>query len=711
MIRTVGPHTLLSQLATAPRALRIGWLGALLIAACYVPGTAQGQGGAPNVFWAIKDSIAGCPAGDTLIALNFPSNVGPRPSKLRIRVYYPANEESPKGGVPPESIWVTVTPTSGNVRLNDAAEKTFADDSTDIGGFARITLPSFSGCGTISVKLYVSGRYQGAKNATIRTADTTSDGRVTIDDVDAGLCDLNYNNVHGEGDELSSMLAHLNDWHRNALHGTLVRRTSLDRISTGSISWSPSGRHLVFSIPKNGSCAVVYVASDPVDGNDLTQLTFPLQGSDLVDDYDPVWSPLGDAVYFSRNDQSIYRKGIPGLAADTSEALIFTSATNAISPAISPNAKWIAFSQRETNQAYTLWTIPAEGGTPKRITTLGNYKDSYPQWSRTAGRWSERRNLTGGHKAIYSVPAFFEDDPPDTEPFYDAAGKNAALPSDSPDNSIIVSGVSTTGSTEALHTMDATGTSGFKPIQNYPEYTWSGSLGPTMSPDGTRLAMVANVPGVSGAHQKVWAARRNMNPPPNLTNIGGQSVAPSTARVFFTMLQGQAYQFTVSASDPADPVSDPIDYFAFFLEPGMSFVQGTRTFSWTPPAEAVGQVFHVKFLVTTPSGGMDGIIAVINVVQSVGPGMRAVQVGPDASAGLEGRGRVRFDLRGMAPCEVQLTVFDLAGRRLIRRDARTDNGLYWDGKDEGGKIVANGVYLYRIIAGAATLEGKFIYLR
>jgi multidrug efflux pump subunit AcrA (membrane-fusion protein) len=202
-----------------------------------------------------------------------------------------------------------------------------------------------------------------------------------------------------------------------------------------------------------------------------------------------------------------------------------------------------------------------------------------------------------------------------------------------------------------------------------------------------------------------------MNLPPNFTDIGGQSLADSTTRAYFTVLQGLPYNFTITASDPADPVSDPLTHVAYYLQLGMAFDPGTRTFSWTPPAGTVGQTFHVRFAVTTPSGGTDAIIAVISVAASLGPGSRASVARPAVSLEPERDGFVQFKFLNATQKDMQLTVFDLAGRRIVRLEERAGRVLRWDGRDETGKRVASGVYLYRIRMGGASFAGRLVYLR
>ncbi len=279
--RAIGRPAALRRIAAATLPL------ALLLP---VPGSLYGQCGSPgqsplpNLLWVLVDSVAACPAGDSLIGLTFPPGVGRRPSRLRIGVSYSDNSGCPKFGVPPESIWVSVSTSSGSARVNDAGAKIFADDSTDGAGFARVTIPSLSGCGTLSVKLYVSGTYQGGKAATIRTVDGyPADGRVTESDAFLeGACDINYDGQITDPD-IAAVNSHMTDWHRNALFGTLVRRTNLSyaegqagAVGESQLFWSPSGRWLSYTVhgPTGTKCHVFLVPSSPSIGDQPKQFTW-----------------------------------------------------------------------------------------------------------------------------------------------------------------------------------------------------------------------------------------------------------------------------------------------------------------------------------------------------------------------------------------------------------------------------------------------------
>ncbi len=74
---------------------------------------------------------------------------------------------------------------------------------------------------------------------------------------------------------------------------------------------------------------------------------------------------------------------------------------------------------------------------------------------------------------------------------------------------------------------------------------------------------------------------------------------------------------------------------------------------------------------------------------------------------------IKFALAGSG--DAQLTVYNLGGQRVaaLVQEARAP-GRYtitWDGRDDRGRTLATGVYLYRLRAGAHTLTRKLLLLR
>jgi len=152
---------------------------AVLVFLLALAGSSQAQDlvppppGFPNVVWSIPDNVTACPAGDSVLAGH--------PSKVRVAINYyghtNVNDPPPRAGVPPESVFVSISTFSGNVFANDVrfvsniGYLVMADDSTDALGFCRVTLPSLSGCGVLHLTLYVSNTVVGTKSVTVRSVD------------------------------------------------------------------------------------------------------------------------------------------------------------------------------------------------------------------------------------------------------------------------------------------------------------------------------------------------------------------------------------------------------------------------------------------------------------------------------------------------------------------------------------------------------------
>ncbi len=672
--------------------------------------------GAPNVAWFIKDSVAACPAADTLTN-------SARPSRLRVTLYYEDLNCNPKVGVPPESIYVTTQIAAGNLKVNDEGAQVFADDSTDADGFARITIPSFSGCGKVRLRLFVSGGTYGTKTATVRTTDVNADGRVSSSEILAP-CDLNYDGASNFSD-VQLALYHEDHWHRNALFGTLVRRTNLSHaegqpgaVGESQVFWSPSGRWLSYTIhgPSGANCHVFIVPSNPAIGNTPKQFTWLPDTSD----YDPSWSPLNQEIAFGRADYRIVRKGIPGLNADTTDKLVAASGDvflhGDLTPAISPDGQWVAFARKDqVSLDYHIWKAPISGGTPTQLTFTPGVPDQYPSWS-PDGNWIlfDREIGYPNPHLTYKVKAnqVLPQDTLTTLVYSAGAGKDAATPAFTPDGLVATLGIGTHDATTVdvrTHTLDpALGSP--KPILNYPDTTFAihgpdPVLSPRLSPDGTRLALRG---------RQIWAARRNMNLPPaftNLTSSTGLNVTlHDTTVVVEDIVDAGAggYSATVTASDPE---GDALTYEAFFLQPGMTWDAASRTLSWAAPGPPNAD-YYVKFRWTTASGGTDSFILKLHV-RALGPrAFRAQGVSTRLSPQpIPSQGRILFGVVPPGGPAAQLTILDLAGRIVARISVPAGGELTWDGRGEHGALALPGVYLYRLELGPRRQEGKLVVVR
>ena len=670
----------------------------------------------------------GCPAGDSVAA--------GLPSRLRIEVWYADASCLAKPGVPPDSIWVTYATVSGNLQVNDKAPQVFVDDSTDACGHARVTIASFSGCGTLRLSLYVSGIFQGTKDAIINSLDQDASGRL-------GTIDSPYCKPVGVGAKQMSAIfaAHYEHWHRNALHGTLVRRTNYcetcppgaENTKGGStIHWSPSGSFIshtrfVNAEPDDPACKVFIVPSGPGAGNALTQFTF-LPTADH--DYDPSWSPLNTEIVFDRGDKVILRKPVPW-SGSTTETVVTTSHNFGCQtggdtyPAISPDGLWVAFSRCNPQLpqgpgGWSLWKIAITGGTAIQLTPTVGRADNYPHWSPDGQTiYFQRQDVAIGPQiTLWKVPAaggaasqvFI---PPSAPDVFDATAPGA-----SPDGAIVLTGYGKRSSSERnsrTHTLDLglLSPNPSKVVLNYddPAFADSGNaplLSPRLSHDGTRLAL---------SSLQIWAARRNMNRPPAFTSVtssleGTRPIPDTTATMAFQFNTLETGTITVLASDPEE---DALTYRADFLQPWMIWSPVTRTLSGEPPSGSENQTFHIKFSVTTPSGGMDAFIALIIVrVPLGGASMLASQAGEESRApggAPSTRGVFAVSAPSTAVAIAQLSIFDLAGRRMAQVRGLGGEPLVWDGKNEIGVPVPTGIYLWRLEAGNYRQQGKAVVVR
>lgn len=561
-----------------------------------------------------------------------------------------------------------------------------------------------------------------------------ADGRATSADILA--CDLNYDGVSG-GVDGSLVLAHPQHWHRHSLHGTLVRRTNLQNsgsslgnnaIGNGAISWSPNGRRITYSardtcppcpIVKN-PCRIKYVFSDPALGNTVRNLTFnsdPTCSSGPCDsmDYNPSWSPIGGYVYYDRRDRVIHRKGIPGLNSDTTDVAIIGGTEIKTEAQISPDGDSLAFVQTVAGLLH-VFIAPATGGSNRQLTSGSDARWHDPHWSPDgAFLTATREDAATFQSTLYKINVRGLPNPTRFFPTLGDGSTDARWSAVSADSQIVVAGVGPDRfSAHTAHTVDGAAAAAVA-IGNYPAYTYT-TLYPRLSSDGTRLALLAKDPEVAGATlPQLWAVRRNMSDPPQITQVGTQNVADSTVVVAIGAKQGLLTSVQVLATDPE---GDPITCRASFLQDGMAFNPANCTLTWTPSAP-VGTKYHVVFRAATTtwpngSGGSDGIIGEFTVTSPLGP-MSRTPVSEEVTDEADGPNPTsgQFALRTpFAPGTVaELAVFDLAGRRVALVLGPAGSRLVWNGEDRGGSRVPSGVYLYRLTVGDYRRNGRVVHVR
>lgn len=74
---------------------------------------------------------------------------------------------------------------------------------------------------------------------------------------------------------------------------------------------------------------------------------------------------------------------------------------------------------------------------------------------------------------------------------------------------------------------------------------------------------------------------------------------------------------------------------------------------------------------------------------------------------------IRYEIA--SGCRVSFVVYDILGRKtFVLKDGYAAAGMHealWDGRDSYGNVLGNGIYLYKIIAGVHTAQGKVMLLR
>jgi hypothetical protein len=648
----------------------------------------------PNVTWTFRDSVAGCPGGDTLVFSPDPHH----PSRLRIVISYVDDDCNPRAGVPPESIYVVVSTYTGNAKANDQP-KVYADDSTNASGQARVTVQSLSGDGKVKIRIFVSGVEAGGYSTpTVRTVDTNADGVVTSADA-TGLADINYNGSTPEGTELFVLSTHQTDWHRQVLFGTPVKRTNLvatsgaaGSLGSGYESWEPTGKRLAISIHGNdgdNTCAVHFVPADPADGNATTKFTFPPEGGD---DYDPSWSPRDIAVAWDRGDTAIFIRGvaIAGLNADTTVTELCSSnagfGIGDILPAVSPDSRSVVFS-RLNGTTFNLWTISVAGGSPTQITTASGVTDWNAAWSPDGSTIIfQRKTNGGGGYSLYSVPSTGGTPTQLFTPV--AADTDAIAPSYSPDGKIAVAALG--GFVLHAIALDP-GDASSRPIRNFSNFAVTvTSMFPRLSPDGTRTAFETG---------QLFVVRRNMDLPPVAATIRDT-----------TITAGDSLNVLLSATDPE---TDELKYRAYFVPTGASFDTTSHRFAWRTSSGNANHSYWVKFAVTEITGGVSSQVVKVSVLPFGFRAQRNTEQTPGAVIGFGNPSRNGFALATpyTPAVEARLSVFNAAGRLVAERVIASGQTIVWNAQDAYGTSAKPGIYFYRLTVGVREQRGKWIVIR
>ncbi|MFC1493148.1 hypothetical protein ACFL6O_04245 [candidate division KSB1 bacterium] len=214
-------------------------------------------------------------------------------------------------------------------------------------------------------------------------------------------------------------------------------------------------------------------------------------------DYDPHWSPDGKFIVFFSNRTGQNEIFIMSSDGGTARQLTFQGGYH---PCWSPDGSTIAFTSSMGGGADDIWTVPAAGGEPIRITTDPN-RDENLDWSYDGNRIIFDSNRTGSWN-LYSVSALGGDVRQITD-----HSSNDNLPSCSPDGSTIAFISQRSGSYE-LWTVPAQGGTARRMTNG------AGFVGYSdWSPDGNQIVFMS---GQSG-NPDIWIIPKDGGTPVQLT--------------------------------------------------------------------------------------------------------------------------------------------------------------------------------------------------
>jgi hypothetical protein len=366
-----------------------------------------------------------------------------------------------------------------------------------------------------------------------------------------------------------------------------------------------------------------------------------------------------------------------------------------------------------------IFVAPATGGSNRQLTSGMDASWHDPHWSPDESYLTATREDAAApyQSVLYKINVQGTPNPMRFYPLLGDGSTDAQWSAVSADSQIVVAGVGPSPSSiHTTYTIEGAVATTAVAIQNYPAHTFS-TLYPRLSPDGTRLALLAKDPKVAGAtFPQLWAVRRNMNIPPQITKVGTQNVVDSTVLVAISAKQGLQTNVQILASDPE---GDPITCRASFLQDGMTFNASNCTLSWTPSAP-VGTKFHVAFRVATTtwpngSGGSDGIIGEFTVTSPfLGPSMSSAPVSEEVGANGDGpnptSGTFALSTPYLAGTVAELVMFDLSGRRVAVVRGAAGSRLVWNGEYRGARV-PTGVYLYRLSVGDYHRTGRVVHVQ
>ncbi len=349
-------------------------------------------------------------------------------------------------------------------------------------------------------------------------------------------------------------------WRAPAAGGEAVRLT-LHEASDVRPRVSPDGAKVAFSSKRGGGGYDVWVM--PAEGGVPRQITFH-EAADLVSD----WSPDGSRILFFSNRAGTFDLYVVPAEGGTPRRLTYDGGVHG---RFSPDGRRVAyvrgavsFTIREYRGSsnYDVYAIPADGGTPERLTaTPWNERD--PLWSKD-GAWiyfAAEDGPTYSIRRVRAAPG--AAGPSDGEPVARFPDGDAIGLAPAPDGTSIVFQKGF-----ALHRLDlASGAAAPIPIRVRsdakgslvePRVLTSGAKMPACSPDGTRIAFSLRgdiwvMPGSGGRASRLTSGPGNDEWPrfsPDGKQIAFQSNVHGNVDIFVVPAGGgEPRRLTTSPAD------------------------------------------------------------------------------------------------------------------------------------------------------------------
>jgi len=502
-------------------------------------------------------------------------------------------------------------------------------------------------------------------------------------------------------------------------HGQDLIRVTHHPAYDGGPSWSPDGTRLIFNTDRDNDVESYVI---DVDGSNPTNLT-----NDPSDERWSAWSPDGTKIAFRSNRDEDYE--IHVMDADGENPINLTMADGYDSyPSWSPDGTKITFhSHRDDN--YEIYAMDADGGNQTNLTNH-DATDSYASWS-PDGTKIAFHSFRDGNAEIYAMDADGGNQTNLTN--HDAWD---VIPSWSPDGTRIAF-TSDRGGNHELYMMDVDGSDVVR-VTEHPSIDTQAAW----SPDGARIAFESQRMGGGELFILAWgdASRVEIDPQERETVFTGSEAL--AVRV------GSEWWLSCQPAAPFDWTGYAALGFAF--HPGdLSASAGEELSVWVREKEvdllseglvdltaAKWQVVEIpfgQFDLKEPieaidfSGDFTGSFYIDDlrlVPAKPSPGSTAVVeehvAGLPLTSTLEQNYPNPFNsgtvIRFALPIreEVDLAVFNLAGQRVAALvDGQREAGTYavrWDGRDESGRALASGVYLYRLRVGRQQVETRKLVL-